>query len=146
MRAIWFLSPDDSISRASTQQTLCHWNHAVDGLSSQGKAVTCGPKAIPVEKVDGTFTGATHHLLPILQGNRAKHVCGATSDQVPITPSSHPTQLYFHKCDRGEVSRLGLREQLKPASLDVEDTEAAISTVERAKQQAWLEVLIEGDM
>lgn len=41
---------------------------------------------------------------------------------------------------------MGLREQLKPASLDVEDTEAAISAVERAKQQAWLEVLTEGDM
>ena len=61
-----------------------------------------------------------------------------------LTPSSHPTQLYFHKCNRGEVSRLGLREQLKPASLDVEDTEAAISTVERAQQQDWLEALTEG--
>lgn len=79
------LSPDDPVGRASTQQTLSHWNHAVDGLCSQGKAVTCGPKAVPVEEVDGTFAGATDHLLPTLQ-KTANVECGATSQRVPSTP------------------------------------------------------------
>lgn len=84
------LSPDDSIGGPSTQQTVSDWNHAVNGLSSQGKAVTCGPKAIPIEEIDGTFTGSTGHLPPTLQGNRTNHICGAMSDQVPSANPNPP--------------------------------------------------------
>ena len=63
---LWLPLPDGPISGASAQQVLGDWNHAVDGLCPQGKAVTCGPKTIPIEEVDGTFTRSTGHLLPIL--------------------------------------------------------------------------------
>lgn len=64
------------------------------------------------------------HWLPILQGNRAKQVCGATSDQSPYHP--YPTQP-----SRTFISVTEVRspdwgsEQLKPPSLDVEDTEGS---------------------
>lgn len=71
--------PDDSVSRASAQQILSDWNHAVDGLRSQGKAITCGPETVPIEEVDGTFARPTGHLLPVLQVNRANRVFGTIS-------------------------------------------------------------------
>lgn len=80
------LSPDDSIGGASAQQAISDWNHTVNGLSSQGKPVTCGPKSIPVEEVDGTFTGATGHLPPTLQGNRANHFVEPCQTKSPTHP------------------------------------------------------------
>lgn len=73
----WFLLPDDAIGGAGTQQTLSDRNHAVNRLSSQSKTVTCCPKTIPVEEVESTFTGATGHFLPTLQGHGENCICEA---------------------------------------------------------------------
>ena len=56
-------SPNDSILGASAQQILPDWNHAVNGLCSQGKAVTCSLQTIPIEEVDGPLARSTGHLL-----------------------------------------------------------------------------------
>lgn len=92
-------SPNVAIHGGGAHDALSDWDDGLHWLGLDGKAITGGSEAVPVEDVESALAGAAYHL--------------------PAT---------LHQYHGGQITALVLRQQLESPPLDVEDTHGAITT------------------